>query len=86
VVNRFGRPNRPPLAINDPVTLARVGAKRPDRTMTRSVTYDPANPQRPRPNHVDHEVLVRFESIQARKNLVINIVIWCTTASRHRSS
>jgi hypothetical protein len=43
--------------------------------MTRSVTYDPAGPQRPRLNHVDHEVLVHLESIQMRKNLVINIVI-----------
>jgi hypothetical protein len=53
----------------------RNAAKRSDQTVTRSVTYDPASPQRPRQNHVDHEVLAYLESIQTYKNLVVNFAI-----------
>jgi hypothetical protein len=68
----------PPIRVATPSVMPPRG---PTQTMTRSVTYDPASPQRPRPNHVDHDVLVHFESIQTHKNLVINTVAWCTTTT-----
>jgi hypothetical protein len=50
--------------------------------MARAVTERPGQSAASKPNHVDHEVFVHFESIQTRKNSVINIVSGYATANR----